>query len=150
MLREGIKKFSNPYYNGTGTAGVNNNTNTHPDAVNNMLNEGASVEIKKFNKIQNDYIIFNDNTKARIIQFIPGLKWKTTSKPDDKGVINLFKPLEATVLKVGGKRFVLGVKGESREFEYYLRSGDNEIRLNKNYISIDADHVVIKKKERFK
>lgn len=114
-------------------------TSSSSQKVNFLDEEGTvSLFVEKIVKVNGDTVISEKNKKARLYNPMPCLFWKCTVTPDTNGVATLSKPLEALFIDDGSNVYCLGVMGSSDEFEVRFHVGDNEIRLNKNFLNIKA------------
>lgn len=148
MLRNKLQRVSSPNYKGSGGLGTTstNNTTTEEEEDTTKQNN-TKITIQQFQEIQHNEIILKDKTRATILFTYPCLKWKCLVTPDDKGVMKLTKPLEATILKLGKEQYCIGIRGSTKELETIIDMGTSEMRINDDYINIKTKHLVVNGKE---
>ena len=121
---------------------TNKTTQTTKEAA--LKEEGTVfLTVEKVIKIKGNRIITDRNTTATLYNSTPGLYWKATGTPDKNGYITLKKPFNALIIADGTNNYVLGVDGATNEIEIRFHVGDNEIRLNNDFININGKHIIV-------
>jgi len=126
----GIRGISTPTNTATVTGGDNNDTT------------GFILTEKQITTVQNEYMVCNDGTKAKLLSPLPGISWRCTSPVGSQGLIALEKPLTGLILSDGSTSYCLGVTGDTSEFELVLKVGSNEIRINDLFINLNTKLLV--------
>lgn len=106
-------------------------------------NVNISLGIKRIKKIKSSVMICEDGTEAPLFSPMPGLYWKCIARCDDNGVATLAKKVEGLILSLDGNSYCLGISGATDEFEVRMQVGQNEVRLNDDFLNLAAQHVVI-------
>ena len=99
--------------------------------------------VKRIVSVEGEYVVTDDNVKARLFCPMPCLHWKCITQPDSKGVSKLRKPVEGLFIDDGVTSYCLGVSGASDEFEVRFQVGTSEVRLNSEFLNLVAPHLVI-------
>lgn len=118
----------------TGNTTITNNSNNNENTF--------KMVTKDIAQIKGDTLIANDGTTARLLSPIPGLKYNCLGVANTQGSITLEKPLQAVFLSDGVDTVCLGVSGETNEFELVYTAGENEIRINKEFVNIKTKHLI--------
>lgn len=101
-----------------------------------------SIQEKLVTKVVGSTLICNDGTEAELVSPVPCMYWKCLAAADDTGVATLSNPIGALIVTSDEINYCLGLIGTSDEFEVRISIGSNEIRCNKDYININANHLV--------
>lgn len=106
----------------------------------NVLDEEGTIAVftQKIVKVEGENVITDKNQKARLFSPVPCLHWKCTVSPDSNGVATLTKSLDGLFLNDGTNIYCIGVSGSSEEFEVRFHVGENEVRLNNNFLNLKA------------
>lgn len=151
-LRKELQRVTNPSYTGSGgLSGLTNNNTTSDEEKDENKGTNSIIVNKKFNKIKENSIICTDGTKALILNPLPCIKWKCRATPDETGVRQLVKTLDAVLIKgENNNYYCISIRGSTTQLELVIDYGDTELRLNNKYLYIDSKHIIIKGKERYK
>ena len=107
-----------------------------------------TVSTKQFKKLSNNCnsITCMDGTKATILHPMPCMKWHSLKTPDEHGEVVLHDVLEATIITIDGKHYVLGFPakdcGVNKELEVMIDMGDTEVILNDEFCSIKTPNKI--------
>ena len=137
MLRKKLSEVqleSSLGVSGISTSSNNMNTTEQGDEL-----VPVSITEKEIDRVQGDEFIAKDNTRGKLYFPIPCLQWRCLGVVNSSGMITLEKPIRGLFLSDGGKSYLLGVTGETDEFEILLKVGENEIRLNNLFLNMKAD-----------
>ena len=121
---------------GISTSTTNNTVNTAQDK------HGVDLVQKKVTQVQGDTLIAEDGSKAHLLSPIPGMAWVCLGVANNNGLTILEKPFQAYFLTDGVDTVCLGVTGLTDEFELSFKAGDNEVRVNKEFVSIKTKHLI--------
>lgn len=137
MLRKQLAKMSRETRNGV--TGISTNT------ASSEADELAPLFMteKKINRLQGDEFIATDNTRGKLYYPLPGVKWKCRGAVGPNGVVTLEQELTGLFVSDGSKSYLLGVWGDTKEFEVLLKIGDNEIRLNDLFVNMKSNMFVV-------
>ena len=102
-----------------------------------------SIQEKVVTKVVGSTLICKDGTEAELVSPMPCMYWKCLTTADKNGVATLSNPIGALIVTSDEINYCLGLIGTSDEFEIRLQVGDNEIRMNKTFINITGNHLVI-------
>ena len=119
---------------GISTTGNTTNTTEQGDEL-----VPVSLTEKEIDRVQGEEFIAKDNTRAKLYFPIPCLQWRCLGAISNNGLITLEKPIKGLFISDGGQSYLLGVTGETDEFEILLKVGENEIRLNNLFLNMKAD-----------
>jgi len=123
--------------------GISTNTGTNYNTGNNNSQENkVSLVTKNITQVLGDTLIADDGSKARLLSPIPGMSYTCLGVANNQGVISLEKPLQAVFLSDGVDTVCLGVTGLTDEFELVYTAGENEIRINKEFVNIKTKHLI--------
>ena len=118
-------------------------TSTANNAVNNAEDKhGVDLVQKKVTQVQGDTLIAEDGSKAHLLSPIPGMAWTCLGVASNTGLVTLEKPFQAYFLTDGVDTVCLGVTGLTDEFELSFKAGDNEVRVNKEFVNIKTKHLI--------
>lgn len=127
-----------------GTQTSNNNLNAGSAQVNTTEETNKiSCSMKRITKVQSSTVICEDGTKAYLLSPIPGLHWKCMARADEKGLCTLAKTINGLILITEGDNYCLGISGATDEFEIRMHIGQNEVRINNEFLNLAAQHVVL-------
>ena len=98
---------------------------------------------KRVTQVQGDTLIAEDGSKAKLLSPVPGMTWVCLGVASNTGVISLEKPLSAYFLSDGTDTVCLGFMGETDEFQLSFKAGENEVRINREFVSITTKHMII-------
>lgn len=132
MLRKQLAVMSRETRNGV--TGISTSTGN-----NNQEEVPLFLEEKQINRVQLDEFIAVDGTRAKLFLPMPCIKWRCTSQGTTTSMIQLEKELTGLFISDGKTAYLLGVWGDTHEFEVLLQSGENEIRLNNLFLNVKAN-----------
>ena len=136
MLREALEGVSKTLNNGSVVYGASASSgNTENQVV-------LSIDEKTVIKADTKYLYSGDGSKIRLVSPIPSVYWKCTAQPDKNGVMTLQLPVSVLALTLGETSVCLGFTGATDEFELWCRVGENEIRINTNFLQLKSEHLV--------
>lgn len=121
----------------TGVRGISSSSTTTED---NMVQ--LTLAEKEIDRVQNEYMICADGTKAKLYSPIPGVKWRCLAPVGSQGIIALNKPLTGLILSDGENNYCLGVNGDTSDFEILLQIGDSEVRITELFVNIKSKLLV--------
>ena len=124
--------------------GISSNTSNtvNTGTITNNNEKQISLVTKTVTQVKGDTLIANDGVTARLLSPLPGLKYNCLGVANTQGIITLEKPFEAVFISDGVDTVCLGVSGETNEFELVYSAGENEIRINKEFINIKTKHLI--------
>lgn len=131
MLRKQLARMSRETRNGV--VGISSNTSTDGDTP-----VPVTLTEKTIDRVQLDEFIAEDGTRGKLYNPIPGVYWSCTTTPSPNGLTHLNNKLKGLFLSDGSNTYLLGVSGDTSEFEILIKSGENEIRLNEFFLSLKA------------
>lgn len=131
MIREALSKV------------VHNANRAPTGATPETQNLIRTMEEKLVTKVCNTTMICSDGTEAELVSPMPCLYWKCMTTPDANGIATLQNPVGALIVTSDDINYCLGIIGKSNEFEIRMKVGDNEVRVNNNFINIATNHLVI-------
>ena len=141
MLREALEGVSKTLANGSVVYGGATEQSDSEKQVTLAMEEKAVI------RADTKYLYSGDGTKIRLVSPFPSMYWKCTAQPDKNGLMTLQLPVSVLVLRLGDTCVCLGFTGATDEFELWCRVGDNEIRINTNFLQLKAEHLVQNGKE---
>lgn len=103
-----------------------------------------TIEEKKITAVKTDNMICSDGTIAKILQPYPNMTFSAIGTPSNDGAVQLRTPFNAMVVKSGDTSYVMGLNhAVTDEFELKFKMDKNEIRINKDFISINANTLIV-------
>lgn len=123
--------------------GISTNTGTKYNTGNNTSQENKiSMVTKNITQMLGDTLIADDGSKARLLSPIPGMSFTCLGVANNQGIITLEKPFQAVFITDNVDTVCLGVSGLTDEFELVYSAGENEIRINKEFVNIKSKHLI--------
>ena len=120
-----------------------NSSYTEGDTITSVSNaSNMSVTPKVITKCKNTTLIAQDGTKAELISPLPGIHWKCLGVDNGDGLITLEKTFTAIILQTDNTNYVLGIIGETNEFELTFGPPENQIKLNHEFFSTTYKHLL--------
>lgn len=100
------------------------------------------VQEKKIVKLHGNTLIAEDDTEALLLNPLPSVKWKCNGVTNSEGIVSLEKPLSAIIIGDGQDNYVLGLDGDTDEFEIIIESGNTKLNINNTFISTQTDCII--------
>lgn len=138
MLRKQINIMQQQSQN---LRGISTNTSTTSNTNTTQENK-LSLVTKNVTQVLGDILIADDGSKAKLLSPIPGMSYTCLGVANTQGVITLEKPFQAVFITDGVDTVCLGVSGVTDEFELVYTAGENEIRINKEFVNIKSKHLI--------
>lgn len=136
MLREALEGVSKTIASGSVVYG---GSVTPSEAENQVV---LSIDEKTIIKADTEYLYDGAGAKVRLISMLPSFHWKCTAQPDSKGMMTLQMPVKILALTLDKTSICLGFLESTDEFELWCRVGENEIRINTNFLQLKSEHLV--------
>lgn len=121
--------------------GISTNTST-TSQTNTTQENKLSLVTKNITQVLGDILVADDGSKAKLLSPIPGMSYTCLGVANNQGVITLEKPFQAVFITDGVDTVCLGVSGVTDEFELVYTAGENEIRINKEFVNIKSKHLI--------
>lgn len=102
-----------------------------------------TIETHKITKIIKDKFYTEDDKEVILYNPLPGVTWECKGQIGAQNIVILEDPLEALVINDGTDRYCIGINGATSEFQITIQVGENKVQVTKDYVNIQAEHVIV-------